>query len=82
MGRTIDLYSIPNPVGASLLAMAAAHSTSSLPDPTQSRAGSLPQGICVDWWDWRSAGHSRLRQNCCPLQAVGQTTAHTVYCSP
>ncbi|CAN1600471.1 protein of unknown function [Pseudomonas mediterranea] len=32
-------------VGASLLAMAAAHSTSIQADPPLSRAGSLPQGI-------------------------------------
>ncbi|TNB80010.1 metal ABC transporter ATP-binding protein, partial [Pseudomonas sp. Fig-3] len=33
-------------VGASLLAMAAAHSTSLLTDTPLSRAGSLPQEIC------------------------------------
>ncbi|MBD0685755.1 hypothetical protein CGA22_14625 [Pseudomonas sp. PSB18] len=36
------------PVGASLLAMAAAHPTSLPTGALLSRAGSLPQGICVD----------------------------------
>ncbi|TPG86313.1 hypothetical protein EAH72_21005 [Pseudomonas caspiana] len=36
-----------NPVGASLLAMRAYQSTSLLNDTPQSRASSLPQGLCL-----------------------------------
>ncbi|MNQ85180.1 hypothetical protein D3C85_1003330 [compost metagenome] len=42
-GGTPDVRTARSPVGASLLAKAALHSTSMLPDTTLSRAGSLPQ---------------------------------------
>ncbi|MDR6959206.1 hypothetical protein J2W43_003203 [Pseudomonas brassicacearum] len=38
------------PVGASLLAMTASHSTSLSTEPPLSRASPLPQGICVRRW--------------------------------
>ena len=46
-GSSQTLKSKSNPVGASLLAMAASHSTLMLNGRASSRAGSLPQGFVV-----------------------------------
>ncbi|TVT81315.1 hypothetical protein FPT12_20485 [Pseudomonas sp. H3(2019)] len=46
-GHITQLTSCTDPVGASLLAMRVCQSTSMLNVRPQSRAGSLPQGICV-----------------------------------
>ncbi|MHC8395042.1 DUF4381 domain-containing protein [Pseudomonas sp. LB3P93] len=69
------------PVGASLLAMAAQHSTSTVTDPPLSRAGSLPQGDvgALGGEDWQAF---LVRHSSQPLPAdFSQQLAQLAYTS-
>nr|POA15387.1 hypothetical protein C1892_06430 [Pseudomonas sp. MPBD7-1] len=55
-------------MGAGLLAMTAAPSTSISTDPPQSRASSLPQGI---WGEFKSCSHPETRPRAVSSLATG-----------